>query len=196
MKKTVMTFTLLCAALAATNVYAAEPGMEETIGFVRDRLAGCGAFTQRKSDPDAPWNSNTTYRWKTIILSNGGTLTAEEEVYDSISLNAGPEYGFPDKAEASLVAGGYKVNNHREATRSRTETGEFKLADLSTEVTVNTEKGLSVGIKCSGGSCVHANGHLSNGWNFETCGSQEDAERIAKALRHAIELAGGKKPLF
>jgi hypothetical protein len=35
-----------------------------------------------------------------------------------------------------------------------------------------------------------------NGWSFAVCGGEDQANRVAKALNHAITLAGGKKPLF
>lgn len=202
LKIAALTFVSL-AVLVTPSAYAekkgkaaAGPSMKETTGFIRDRLIGCGTFSQQKSQDGAPWFSVKYYTWRTVDFESA-TLRVEEEAAEHISINGGENYGFPTSAEEGLSSDGYVVKNHREANRLRISTAEVNLADLSPDINVLTEGGLAIKVSCSSGSCVHlGDGRLINYWNFEVCGKQEDADRIAKALTHAIELAGGKKPLF
>lgn len=177
-----------------------KPSMEETMGFVRDKLTGCGRFVQLKSAEGAPWYSTEAYTWNNVSFDvSNNTLSLEELIEESISLNCsnGEDCTFPNRAEQSLSGSGYTVTNHRRAYRAKTDSASVNLGDLSPEVKVVSERKVGVELMCSSGSCFkNSTGSASNTWTLEICGDKSEAERLAKAMTHAITLAGGKKPVF
>ena len=185
------------------------PSMEETIEFVRNKLVGCNDFLSSSGFTTAEGHEGAIvnrYSWADISLQNT-ELSAIQSVQKQDSLfnsRNGKIWNRVDEAYRAVV--------------------KISLADLSPVLTTHHEGGstlvFSVKVNCTSGACIQwtknrlmdpdgKHGFTSfipsgeaitqprvNSWNFEVCGGQEDADRIAKAMSHAISLAGGKKSLF
>ena len=207
-------FCLLAAASAS------EPTLQETIDFIQRKAAGeCIYHTTprlatkgSKIVEEGPigYTEKSGYR---ITLLDHNTILVKEEVVKLFH----ELFFYRPSARNIIVSKG-------EETWS-TWTAKIRLADLSTNVEIKipakmrTEQtGRNIVVECTKGDCIEwketnrkkevtyaydsSESRLpdrqksSSSYILFTICDQEDAEKIKKALTHAIRISGGKDELF
>lgn len=182
-----------------------EPTLEEAISFIRGRLMACGNMTFRTSAIGAAWNVKKDYRWSRFDLS-GNVLFMERAIFERIGLPDG--YALPEKMIAELKGDGYDIkygssggrNYANGADKKLVDAWSAPLAELSPgEVVAKKKRNDSpdteymVEVRCRDAKCTSGG---ASRFNIEVCGGESEAQRIAKAMSHAIRKAGGKNAAF
>ncbi len=188
---------------APTATPRAGPAREATVKFIEDYLKGCGEFEGVQAPEGGQYQyilHTPHYRWESVTDVEGRLSLARWSKTYSFNTTTRTHFSWEVQSSAASVL----------------------WSSLSPEVEVWQEeesKLWGVALSCTTGSCFDTSRRffsdilsisearrssprrvedkiIGNSWSVELCGGESEAERIARAFRHLIELSGGKAPPF
>lgn len=202
------------------TAFASEPTLQETIDFISKKAGGKCTYLKapvKETDLETEIYQKTTSDYRVTLLNYNTILVKEKIKTWHLSTQ---------RASKADRFGGYRPYERAyENTSTSTWVAKARLDDLGTDVKIRIPKGMptpgdgrQIVVECTKNNCIEwketnrkkkvrvffeteesrlpDRQKSSSSYILFTVCDQERAEKIKKALTHAIRISGGKDELF